>query len=603
MKKVLKSVISCILCVMLLVPLFSNCVTAADTENASLSEYFEDVTSKATLAKVINAVSNFLLNKVLLGSLAMFIPANDRVAIMKDFKLDEYGNFYEGNEKFLDKPAQGAVWSLGYAEKSIIPSDFGAKFKYARASYVPWWYSTETYKDDDGNSEDLRVRTVILDDASGRGKTAFCVIDCIGIANTDIRRIRAAVADFAAENGIISINVSATHTHTGLDTQGVWTKPFTTLFGNLFSSIGLTKSKSGVDETLLQTIVDSTAASIKEAYADMKQGDLWYASADISDYVHDRTPPYSYDGNLYKLTFYPFAESAKPTIIASFGCHPESASYDWLKTDGGIEMDTKLSADFIYYMDKLINKAGYNFIYIQGDVGTNTSARGRSNDGLSVTANESARRYGYEMAYITLATGQGLDENGCKALDDRLGKVLYTDGESYTPWYKGLKPTLNVEVEPMLNIKLKQMTIEVENNVAKILTKAGIANNKLIYDSASGKYYSVTEIGYMELGSALKVFLCPGETFTELLLGGDCLDGFKYPALREVCGDNLIIFDLCNDAAGYFEPDNYYTIAGYQYDPEKDSLESDTWCLLISFGKNAASTIVGEFIELTKSVR
>ncbi|NLA73039.1 MAG: hypothetical protein GX848_04340, partial [Clostridiales bacterium] len=56
-------------------------------------------------------------------------------------------------------------------------------------------------------------------------------------------------------------------------------------------------------------------------------------------------------------------------------------------------------------------------------------------------------------------------------------------------------------------------------------------------------------------------------------------------------------------AAGYVTPDNHYVIAGYRYDENNDSLESDTWCLLVSLGKGTASTLISRFISLVDSVR
>ena len=120
------------------------------------------------------------------------------------------------------------------------------------------------------------------------------------------------------------------------------------------------------------------------------------------------------------------------------------------------------------------------------------------------------------------------------------------------------------------------------------------------------KYYTVTEVGYMEIGENggdLKVFLSPGEIYGELFMGDKTMEGFPYKPLRTLYGENLILFDLMNDAAGYIEPDNEYVIYGYRYNEASDSLESDSWALLVSFGKNAASDIIGAFIALVDEVR
>ena len=566
---------------------------------------FEDKQAQASL---INLLSNFLLNDVLLRAISMFIPRMPGTPALKDFDLDTYPGFLKGHAAFLDTPAAGAAWKLGYDKKSILPADFGpgTPVKYARGSYVPWGYVSEVWQDEEGETEFYGVRTIVMDDGSGRGAVSFSSVDCIGLANADVRKIRAAVADFAAKNNIVSVNVSATHTHSGIDSQGVWTKPLRTLANNVLSALtfGLIGIKSGVDDTYLQTIIDQTTASIKAAHANMAKGKLTYAAKDCSQYVGDRTPPFAYDGNLYRLMFQPDDTAKKSTVIASLACHPESASY-------GDEMpgigSSKITADCVCYMEKVINKAGSDFIFIQGNVGTVTSRRGQSNDGIpNQSSHAEAMRFGYELGYILL--GMDKTKAQCKSLNDATGDLLgvnkpENDRENYTVWYKDWVPVECAEVAPVLNIAHKQLLTEVQNNMAKILAKAALANIAMIYDCKTLKYYTVTEVGYMELGSAVKVFLSPGEIYGELLTGDASMAGFPYKPLRELYGENLIIFDLMNDAAGYIEPDNEYVIVGYRYNAEKDELESDSWALLVSMGKNAASDIIGAFIELAEGVR
>ena len=339
-----------------------------------------------------------------------------------------------------------------------------------------------------------------------------------------------------------------------------------------------------------------------EAYAAMTEGTLWYSSVNIKDYVWDRTAPISVDDTLYKLEFVPDDAGEQPTVIASFGCHPESASYDWdsyVDENGKKGYDKKFSADFIWYMEKVANAAGYNFIFIQGNVGTITSGRGKSNDnGLDTDAHSTAVRYGYEMGYITL--GLNLTEEERVALNaetgDRLGIAEYGDRDGYTKWYDGLPTVEATEVKPLLNIAHRQFFCPVDNNVVTILGKTAIADN-LMLRSYLGQYYTVTEVGYMELGDTLKVYLSPGETFTELLKGGSGIAGFPYKAIREALGENVIIFDLMNDAAGYVANDANFVMAGLQYNEITGELDSDTWCL-ISYGRRAGSTFIGNFYEL-----
>ena len=377
---------------------------------------------KQIVAKLLNLLSNFVINGALGKPLSTVIPAAKTVQRYETFDLDGYGDFYAGTETFLTQPAEDAVWRLGYSEKSVMPADFGEK-PYAKGAYLPDIFGTEMYKDDDGEDEELRVRTIVLDDGSGHGSVAFCAVDAMGLANADVRLIRAALADFAAEHDIVSINVDCTHIHTGIDSQGVWNKPVTHAANNMLQL----DIQYGVDRTFLQAVIDGAKDSVMEAYAAMTEGTLWYSCVNIKDYVWDRTAPISVDDTLYKLEFVPDHAGEQPTVIATFGCHPESASYDWdsyVDENGKKGYDKKFSADFIWYMEKVANAAGYNFIFIQGNVGTITSGRGKSNDnGLDTDAHSTAMRYGYEMGYITL--GLNLTEEERIALNaatgDRLG--------------------------------------------------------------------------------------------------------------------------------------------------------------------------------------
>lgn len=188
MKKKLLSVCAIIVCFTVLFSIAMPVASAAQLEKSKTVSAALDLGDKSSIAQIINKISNFLLNKVLLNVISYFMTDNANVTNKKNFVLDEYEDFYAGMETFVDQAQAGAVWSLGYDSESILPDDFGKDMKYARGSYVPWWYSTEIYTDEDGVDEDIRVRTIVLNDGSGRGSAVFCVIDCIGISNTDIRR-------------------------------------------------------------------------------------------------------------------------------------------------------------------------------------------------------------------------------------------------------------------------------------------------------------------------------------------------------------------------------------------------------------------------------
>ena len=610
MKKHIFAVISFVLCFCLLIPpVFAaaeetndyESVTEFVTEVQEEDVIYEQTPANAFFTKFLNKLSNFFINDFLGKFLSKIVPDSIAVKDFESFNLDEYGNFYEGNETFIDEPQGDKVWSLGFGKASVLPEDFNEK-QYAKGAYLPYVFGNAMYKDDDGNDEDLMARAIVMNDGSGRGNVVFISVDAMGLANADVRLIREGLSEIAKEYNIVSINVSCTHIHTGIDSQGVWTDPLGCIIKNSLSSF-TGEVKYGVERSFIESLVSGSREAVEEALADMKTGDLYYSVADAEEYVHDRTAPISLDKNLYKLEFVPFSAEATPTIIATFGVHPESSSYDWSNGENGKLFDDKFTADFIWYTEKLLNSAGYNFIFIQGNVSTVTSSRHLTGDGIDQTAHYSAVRYGYEIGYILLGMSKTQDERIAinETTGDKMGIAQYNGGEEYTVWYEDLPVVEAVQVKPVLNIKLSQFTVKIENNIIALLGKTSVADNLVLKDDA-GNYYTVSEVGYLEIGDEMKVYMSPGETFGELLFGGEGAEGFELSPIREYTGEDIIIMDLMNDAAGYVANPENYVLAGLQYNENSGANDSDTWCL-ISYGENAATSFIGNFYKIFDSVK
>ena len=570
---------------------------------SSVEEYVSSAQSKTVFSRVINGISNFFINGVLGTALNLIIPDSAAVADYEDFDINSYGNFYEGTEAFIDEPQGDKVWSLGYGKASVLPDDFGDK-KYAKGAYLPYVFGDDMYVDEDGNKEDLMARAIVMNDGSGRGNVVFIAIDAMGLANADVRLIREGLKDIAKEYNIVSINVSCTHIHTGIDSQGVWTDPIGCILNNIISP----NVRYGVERSFINSLVSGSKKAVEDALADMTEGKLYYSEINAEDYVYDRTAPISLNPNIYKLEFIPADADKTPTIIATFGCHPESASYDWASADPEktLSFDKKFSPDFIWSAEMIMNDAGYNFIFIQGNVSTVTSARYYTGDGVDEfpgNAHYTSIRYGYEIAYILL--GMNMTEAERIQLNeetgDRLDIAKYTGQDRYTVWYEGLETVTAKEVKPVLNIKHKQFTVQIDNNIIALLGKTSVADNFVLKDNF-GRYYTVSEVGYLEIGDEMKVYMSPGETFGELVYGGEGAEGFELAPVREYTGENIIVMDLMNDAAGYVANPANYCLAGIQYNAEKDAYDSDTWCL-ISYGKGAAPTFIGNFYEIYDSVK
>lgn len=610
MKKTFKILISAILCCCLLIPNVAFATSGEETYSSAIEyiaasqedtqEQDKSLQIKIKLSKVLNFISNFFINDVLGTALNLVIPDSAAVESFEEFDIEKYDNFYAGTENFIDEPQGEKVWSLGYGKASVLPADFGTK-KYAKGAYLPYVFGDDMYTDEDGVKEDLMARAIVMNDGSGRGNVVFISVDAMGLANADVRLIREGLKEIAKKYNIVSINVSCTHIHTGIDSQGVWTDPIGCILNNVISS----NVKYGVERSFIESLVKGSKEAVEEALGNMTEGEMFYSQIELEEYMHDRTAPISLDKNLYKLEFVPTDAEKTPTIIATFGCHPESSSYDWASADPDklLSFDKKFTADFIWYAEKVINSAGYNFIYIQGNVSTVTSSRYYTGDGVDGNSHYTAVRYGYEIGYILL--GMSMNEAERIALNektgDRLGVKIYEGQQDYTVWYEGL-PTVEKEaVKPVLNIKVAQFTVEIDNNIIALLGKTSVADNFVLKDK-KGNYYTVSEVGYLEIGDSVKAYMSPGETFGELLFGGSGAEGFGMKPIREYTGEDIIIMDLMNDAAGYVANPANFVLAGLQYNEQKGVFDSDTWCL-ISYGKGAATTFIGNFYKIFDSVR
>ena len=574
MKKTTKIFVSLALCFTLLFTSVAGVSAAAIAEDSGTGSSF-----MVGVADKLNTIFNNVVDG-LLKHIVKIIPATYNIESVDDYTAPV---IMEGHDEFLDEPAENAQWSLGYAQASIVPADF-AEGKYYKGGYDVNLILTEML-------DDLKVRVVVLDDGSGRGAVAIAAIDCLGLAQYDVGLIREALADYAAANNIVSINISATHVHSGIDTQGIYTDTINSIVTNLSQAFFKGENLApAIDESFRQLIIEKTAECVKSAFESMTTGKLTYAKTNAAEYVRDRTEPDIMIEDLYRFMFTP-DDGSMGTIISNFGVHPECIGY-------GTKVAT---SDFVYYTEQIVNEAGYNFIFLQGSVGTYTEDMGASSDGLELDRIEATIRYGEELGYILVAMTWTEEER--MAIVDADREAIAADNEEYTPWYT--RETVEEKVlEPILNVAHREYLAPVDNGVYELLGKLSAANNQMVTDS-NGQYYAVSEVGFMEIGS-VKIILCPGETYAELIRGGENMDGFQYDSAYEIFGtEDVLVFDLVNDALGYIMPDHYFTYATIRYVEGEGLLgiTIDSSWGLTSLGSTAASNIYGEIYDLAASVR
>lgn len=479
-----------------------------------------------------------------LNGISSVLPDVDRTHVVD---YDSKG-FMAGHDVFLNKPKKSAKWSLGYADVSVLPDDvgFGEYYLGGYLSYPPNRASNAI--------DDQMFRCICIDDGSGRGSVVFGVLDSVGMSSTDIRNIRLKLKDFAEENNIVSINISVTHSHSCIDTQGLW-GDLKTAFKHNVKAVKNGETDgfiTGKNPQHMEMIFDKSADAIKRAFADMKQGNLYRATVDGLNYSRDKRPPNVIVKDITTLNFVP-DDGSRPTRAIALAAHPTSFS----------NKNTSVSADYPYYLCEEIAESGANGIFFQGPQAAVATNRGAFAENAP-THLDSIREYGRGIARY------------CINLDD-------SDYE---------------KVSPILNIRNTELALPANNPIMLSIMKLQLANNIVLRTGDhKNDLVVLTELGYAEIGEKLKLALVPGELMPEVLLGDAYTSDKAYnrtdwsmPAMKDLVDGYLLGLGLCNDSIGYIVPDNDYgsIFAPLHYEES------------VSVGNNTASIIVKEFEKLVK---
>lgn len=516
--------------------------------------------------------------------------------------------FYAGNDAFLPSPAENARWKLGYAIVDLTPADHRTH-DYFLGGYL----TAENGFNNRVNEiiDKMECRIIALDDGSGRGVSLFATVDCIGLGNRHVKAIRSHLRDLMKYEGVpgtlCTVNVFSTHAHSCVDTQGLWTDTLKKLKHNYKKNrTGRGVYREGADPEFMRALVRKVAEGMLCAVKDMKPGTMTFAEKDVGQqYFSNRNRPSAtaLGTHLIRLLFTPDDAGAVPTILASFPAHPDTAG---LPTRDGQGSGRALCGEYIYYMGELINAAGYNFIFINGAICAIYMNRGPSNDGVTLRYRyEQSIRYGREMAKITLALTKTAAEIEA---DPLLYDIVNTardmaeseaNGGGYTLWYENWQPVKEIPVPPLLNIRLRQVTIPVTNPLIILVGKLNLVAYDVIAKK-DGAYAVTTEVGYLELGGVFKAVLAPGEFCQDLLWGGDSLTAagawherdFSCPPLSETFGGDIHAFGLANDAIGYIVPDNDYILGEFK----------NHYHEIISLGEHTGSTVVKALRDLKEAL-
>ncbi len=516
-------------------------------------------------AQAPNGFMKFLYNtlnvvcEALVSTICKIYPNPHSWNKLSDYNSDEVG-FMAGRETYQTEAKEGNKWSLGYSSRSIVPKDENGNFE-ADKYYIGRDLTVRKAK---GVYDDNRIRVTVIDDNSGEGAIVLGAIDSLGVTSTDIRAIRKAVIEWCKANGkkVASINITATHSHSALDTQGVATEFFLKLALNSFVNLlGLDVTLPGleVENEFKQFFIEESVTAIKEAFADMKDGELYFAEVDTSEFMHDKRDLIARE-DLQKtavLHFVPADENAADTYIADISCHATSFSAS----------NGYLTGDYIYYLDKYIREqTGANTVMVAGALG------------------QVSRDIEYSEEGMDEYTALGAESD---ALGSAFGKLI-------------IEADYGEPLAPVINATHKEIFIQPENSILVLACEIMLVNNKVYYDGLINKdFYMPSEIGYLEFGNEVAFALFPGELYPEVFLGNEITGGvtwdgtdWQYDDLSdEVEGIKTYAVSLANDALGYAVTDNNFAFMGHIIGEEiADEV--------LSIGKHIASFYVSNYLEM-----
>lgn len=422
--------------------------------------------------------------------------------------------FYEGEDGFDTEVQPDAHWSAGFSTNSLIEGLDIMNGEYYMAGTLEAMHGRVPVEVVD----DMAVCAYALSDGVS-GTVVHAVIDGYGIARGDVLEIRKLLDDFAKANDVISINVSVLHQHSCIDILGMGAPLVPAVFTNPAYSL-LNKDTDefvgGKNPEFMQHLYEVTAQTVTEAVESMEDGQLYYGYVDVSDYIHDKRDPEVFDPNMNRIRFVPDNESSEEIWICEAGIHCVGL---------GAGAD-RITSDFPYYLKQYIKENAHaNVVYVNGAE-------------LALTTD-----------YTLIHQMENEPENHMLAMGETLAKkIIAIDND--------------VPLEPVLNIRHKEVPIKAENQILILAVREGLINSVVAKNGLG--FTIITEIGYMELGNKIGIFFTPGEISPEIFWGGAVTadkswtgESWDYAPLAETAGvETALCFGLCNDQIGYILTDN-----------------------------------------------
>ncbi|MGC8927491.1 MAG: hypothetical protein ACP5QK_06155 [Myxococcota bacterium] len=246
-----------------------------------------------------------------------------------------------------------------------------------------------------GVHDDISVRTLVL--RHNKKTVALSTLDLIGFFKSDVDRIRRLISERAAGLGIDEILIMSSHTHSSIDTVGMWGPQ------DPFSEVPY---ESGADDSYIKEVMGKVVDTIISAGTSMQKGRVRAITkrVGIEQMANDLRDPFIIDDHMSVVIFEDLNKNRLATVI-NWGSHPEKLAGD----------SNLLSSDYVYYLREAIENGineGKNQIppsngmalFIQGPLGgmiTDLNLKVYDDDGNIIekeTSFKAVRQVGYNIA-------------------------------------------------------------------------------------------------------------------------------------------------------------------------------------------------------------
>ena len=391
----------------------------------------------------------------------------------------------------------GEGYKLGFSMADINPENFGEKTLYI-AGHGSGHVMT-------GQISDVFASAVWLGTSDTDG-IIWISADIVGLTKIEGDIVREKIKNGGVVPANTNIIISATHSHSGIDTIGYWGKPFASI------------PSDGKDPEYMAKLLSVMASVAEKAYLTRKSGKLYYGFAEIKDGLRTGRQFNDRREKVYRFRFAP-NDGSNDTWIVNFGGHPNSLGGD----------NRMLSGEYVYFLREKVNAANANLLYGIGPIG------------------------GMDMKMFD-------EENRVHCVTEQ-GHMLY-DGLA------GISN--EEELAPEMSVTVQDFYLPVDNNVLALLAIIHTMSFDPYPNSDSELGIAMkTRMVYMTLGNK-KILTLPGENFVNTVVGsyddaehsttGKPAEINPEP-LCDICGDeNLVVFGVTNDMTGYVVPPNDFVL-------------------------------------------